>query len=142
LKKIIIFLPILIFAFKVEFTKIYKEYIVPNKDAILIETKKNDLTFPFKFFKTKNGYILIGDIDNINNWLENEFYAPDDAKFKTIKIAIVDMDKIQYKVIQKVKKIYKSCKLEKLIFLTPDEEKIFTRPTTVIEKFKIILECK
>ena len=142
MKKIIIFLPILIFAFKVEFTKIYKEYIVPNKDAILIETKKNDLTFPFKFFKTKNGYILIGDIDNINNWLENEFYAPDDAKFKTIKIAIVDMDKIQYKVIQKVKKIYKSCKLEKLIFLTPDEEKIFTRPTTVIEKFKIILECK
>jgi len=142
LKKIFLLLPILLFAFEVEFTKIYKEYIVPNKEAILIETKKNDLTFPFKFYKTKDGYILIGDIDNINNWLENEFYAPDDAKFKTIKIAIVDMDKIQYKIIQKVKKIYKSCKLKKLIFLTPDEEKIFTRPTTVIEKFKIILECK
>jgi len=131
-----------LFSFEVEFTKIYKEYVIPKKEAILIETKDNHLTFPFKFIKVPNGYILIGDIDEINMWLENDFYAPDDAKFKTIKIAIVDMDKIQYKVIKKIKRVYKGCELKKLIFLTPDEVKIITKPTYVETKYKIILDCK
>ena len=132
----------LAFSFDVEFIKIYKKYVVPKKEAILIQTHVNNLTFPFKFYKIKDGYILIGDLDKINMWLDNNFYAPDDAKFKTIKITIVDMDKFQYEVIRKVKRIYKECKLKKLIFLTPDEEKIITKPTYVETKYKIILKCK
>ncbi len=141
MKKIIIFFAIALFAFEVEFIKIYKKYIIPNQEAIFIQTKKNDLTFPFKYIKTKNGYILIGDINEINTWLENEFYAPNNTTFKEIKIAIIDMDKIQYEIIQKIKNIYKTCKIKKFIFLTPDEEKIITKPTYIKEKFKIILDC-
>ena len=143
--KLLIFLILFclpLFAFNVEFTKIYKEYIVPKQEAILIKTHAQNLTFPFKYYKIKDGYILIGDMQEINNYLNNEFYAPDDAKFKNIKIAILDMDKIQYKIIQKIKKSYKNCKIKKVIFLTPDEEKIIFKPKTIETKYKIILDCK
>lgn len=142
MKKLILLIPFLVFAFEVEFTKIYKEYVIPKKEAILIKTKNNNLTFPFKFIKVKDGYILIGNLEEINMWIENNFYAPDDAEFKTIKITIVDMDKIQYKVIKKIKRIYKGCELKKLIFLTPDEVKIITKPIYIKTKYKIILDCK
>ncbi|QCT93850.1 hypothetical protein FE773_01230 [Caminibacter mediatlanticus TB-2] len=143
MKKIfIIFIFLKLFAFEVEFTKVYKKYVIPNKDAIEIITKDKNLTFPFKYIKIKNGYILIGDIDEINMWLNDNFYAPDDAKFKNIKIAVVNMDKIQYKVIQKIKQIYKKCNIKKIIFLTPDEEKIILKPTYLKTKYKIILDCK
>jgi len=141
-KLIFIFIFSVLSAFEVEFTKIYKEYIIPKNEAVLIQTKSQNLTFPFKYYKTKNGYILIGDINEINMWLENNFYAPEDAKFKNIKIAIVDMDKIQNKIIKKIKKVYKKCKIKKLIFLTPDEEKIIFKPTYIEERYKIILDCK
>ncbi len=143
MKKIfIIFIFLKLFAFEVEFTKVYKKYVIPNKDAIEIITKDKNLTFPFKYIKIKNGYILIGDIDEINMWLNDNFYAPDDAKFKNIKIAVVNMDKIQYKVIQKIKQIYKKCNIKKIIFLTPDEKKIILKPTYLKTKYKIILDCK
>jgi len=139
---ILIFLFIPLFAFEVEFTKIYKKYVIPKTNAIEIITKAPNLTFPFKYFKTKNGYILIGDMDEINMWLNDNFYAPDDAKFKNIKIAIIDMDKIQYKIIQKIKKTYKKCNIKQILFLTPDEEKIILKPTYLDFKYKIILDCK
>jgi len=142
MKKLLLILPALLLAFQVEFTKVYKEYVIPNKDAILIQTKQNNLTFPFKYYKTPNGYILIGDIREINYWLENEFYAPSDAKFKEIKVAIVDMDKIQYKIIKKIKNTYKNCEIKKVIFLSPDEKKIITKPQEITTKFKVILDCK
>jgi len=120
MKNIIIILFFLFFsilnAFEVEFTKVYKKYIVPNQEAILIQTKKENLTFPFKYIKTKKGYILIGDANKINMWLDNEFYAPEDAKFKTIKIAFVNYDKLQYIVINKIKHTYKTCNIKKLFF--------------------------
>jgi len=141
-KVFIILIFIKLFAFEVEFTKIYKKYVIPKTDAIEIITKANNLTFPFKYFKVKNGYILIGDMDEINMWLNDNFYAPDDAKFKNIKIAIIDMDKIQYAIIQKIKTIYKKCTIKKVIFLTPDIEKIILKPTYIESKYKIILECK
>ena len=142
MKKLLFLLPIILFAFEVEFTKIYKEYVIPKQEAVFIKTHKNDLTFPFKFYKVKNGYILIGDIQQINEYLDNEFYAPDDAEFQNIKIAIVDMDKIQYEVIQKINNTYKTCEIKKMIFLSPDEEKIIFKPQTVTARFKIILDCK
>ena len=142
MKKLLFLLPIILFAFEVEFTKIYKEYIIPNKKAVLIKTHENNLTFPFKFYKIKNGYILIGDLQQINEYLDNEFYAPDDAKFENIKIAVVDIDKIQYKIIQKINKTYKKCEIKKVIFLSPDEEKIIFKPQTVTVRYKIILDCK
>jgi hypothetical protein len=141
MKKLIILIASLVFAFEVEFTKIHKEYVVPNENAILIKTQKT-LTFPFKFVKTPNGYILFGDINQINYWLENNFYLPEDAKIENIKIAVIDMDKIQYKILKELKNKYKDCEIKKVIFLTPDEEKVILKPQTITTKYKIILDCK
>ena len=141
MKKLFLILPIFLFAFNVEFTKIYKKYIIPNKDAILIKTKA-DLTFPFEFIRVQDGYILYGNIQTINNWLNNNFYAPNDAKFKNLKITVVDTDKIQYKIIQNIKKKYKRCSIKNIIFLSPDEKIIITKPEFLKLKYKIILNCK
>ncbi len=137
---ILICLPL--FAFEVNFTKIYKKYIIPNTPAILIQTKTNDLTFPFPYIKTKNGYILYGDMRDINNYLNNQFYAPTDTKFKNIKIALINTDKFQYKIIKKVSTIYKKCFIKNIIFLSPDEEKIILKPKYITIKYKVILDCK
>ena len=141
MKKLFLILPIFLFAFNVEFTKIYKKYIIPNKDAILIKTKA-DLTFPFEFIRVQDGYILYGNIQTINNWLNNNFYAPNDAKFKNLKITVVDTDKIQYKIIQNIQKKYKRCSIKNIIFLSPDEKIIITKPEFLKLKYKIILNCK
>jgi len=141
MKKLLLILPIFLFAFNVEFTKIYKKYIIPNKNAILIQTKAN-LTFPFKYYKVSNGYILTGDMQDINNYLDNDFYAPTDAKFKNIKISIIDTDKIQYNIIQNLQKKYTKCSIKNIIFLSPDEEKVIMKPTILTLKYKIQLKCK
>ncbi len=142
MKKLLLILPIFLLAFNVKFTKVYKKYIIPNKDAIFIKTSSPDLTFPFKYIRVQNGYILYGDIQTINNWLNNEFYAPNDAKFNNIKIAIIDTDKIQYQIIKNLRSKYPSCQIKDIIFLSPDEEKIITHPTDITLKYKIKLECK
>jgi hypothetical protein len=139
-KFFLIFLFNFLFAFNVEFTKIEKKFIIPNQKAILIQTKEN-LTFPFKFYKIENGYIL-KDTKEVEFFLNNEFYAPKDTKFKNIKIAIVDYDKYQYQIIQKTKHKYKNCKIKHLIFLNPNEEKIILKSTEIKVKYKIILDCK
>jgi len=128
-------------AFEVEFTKIYTQYVVPKNTAIKIKTKES-LTFPFPFIKTDDGYILYGNTQKINMWLDNEFYAPEDAKFQEIKISLINSDKIQYKIIKNIKKVYKSCQIKHLVFLTPDEKIIVTRPENITLKYKVILECK
>jgi hypothetical protein len=140
--KFIIFLLFfnLLLAFDVEFTKIEKKFVIPDTNAILIQTNAN-LTFPFKFYKIKNGYVL-KDTREIENYLDNKFYAPKDAKFKNIKIAIIDYDKYQYEIIKKIKNKYKTCKIKHLIFLNPDEEKIIFKPTKIELKYKVILDCK
>ena len=142
MKKLLFIFPIFLFAFNVEFTKIYKKYIIPNKEAVFIKTKANNLKFPFKYFKVNNGYILIGDMQDINNYLDNDFYAPNDAKFENIKIALIDTDKIQYKIINDIQKKYPKCTIKDIIFLSPDEEKIITKPTNLTLKYKIKLDCK
>ena len=142
--KILLILIILIFsyAFEVEFTKVYTQYIIPKKEAVKIITNKEGLSFPFPFIKTKDGYILYGDLRDINRWIDNEFYAPKHTTFKTVTYSLVDYDLIQYKIINKIKKIYKSCKIKKIIFLTPDENKIIFKPTIISIKYKIKLECE
>jgi len=137
--RILIFLPIFLFAFNVEFIKIEKKYVIPNIIAILIKTNKS-LTFPFKFYKVKNGYIL-KDTREVENYLDNEFYAPKNTKFKYLKIAIIDYDNYQANIIEKIKNKYKNCKVKNIIFLNPDEEKIITKPTEIKLKYKIILDC-
>jgi hypothetical protein len=141
-KLFILFFITYIFGFEVEYTKIYSQYVIPQKDAVFIQTKKQGLSFPFKYIKTKNGYILPGDTDKINMWLDNRFYAPDDAKFKNIKIAKINPDKIQYKIIRQTKQFYKNCQIKKIIFLSPDESKIIYKPKNIKIKYKILLECK
>ena len=127
-------------AFEVEFTKIYSKYIIPNQDAILISTKKS-LTFPYQFTKTKNGYILVGDVDEIEMWINNNFYPPKDSTIKNIKIATIDYDKIFYYIINKTKKEFKSCKIKKIKFLTPNKFQIVTKPTKITVEYKITLDC-
>jgi NACalpha-BTF3-like transcription factor len=75
-------------------------------------------------------------------WLNNNFYAPDDAEFKTIKVAIINRDKIQLKIINQLLKTYKKCDIKRIEFLTEDEEEIITKPKTIKEKFKITLKCE
>jgi hypothetical protein len=96
---------------------------------------------PFKFYKTSKGYILI-ESRNIESYLNNNFYAPKDAKFKNIKIAIIDYDTYQYEIIKKIKKRYRDCHIKHLIFLNPDKEKIVFKPTKIKLKYKIILDCR
>ena len=142
MKKLLLILPIFLLAFNVVFTKVYKKYIIPDKDAVFIQTSSPNLTFPFKYIKVQNGYILYGDMQKINNYLNNTFYAPNNTKFNYIKIAIIDTDKIQYKIIQNLQKKYKKCSIKNIIFLSPDEKKIITHPTTLTLKYKIKLNCK
>jgi 3-deoxy-D-manno-octulosonic acid (KDO) 8-phosphate synthase len=52
------------------------------------------------------------------------------------------MDKIQYKIIKKIKNTYKNCEIKKVIFLSPAEKKIITKPQEITTKFKVILDCK
>jgi hypothetical protein len=143
MRKFIIFIILLTFsfAFEVEFTKVYSQNFVPNQDAIFIKTKSNNLTFPFKYKKVPDGYILIGNTDEINLWLENNFYAPKDTEFKDIKIAYVNADAVQYKIITQLKNTYKKCKIKKVIFLSPDENKIITQPEDITFKYKVLLDC-
>ena len=142
MKKSLLILPVFLFAFNVEFTKIYKKYVTPNKDAVLIQTKISNLTFPFKYYKVNNGYILTGNMQDINNYLNNDFYAPNDAKFKNIKIALINTDTIQYKIIQKLKNKYPKCKIKDIIFLSPDEKRIITHPIILTLKYKIKMDCQ
>jgi hypothetical protein len=137
---IIFFIVTILFSFDVEFTKIEKKFIIPKTDAVLIQTREN-LTFPFQFYKIKNAYIL-KDTSEVENYLNNQFYAPKDTKFKYIKIAIIDYDKYQYEIIQKIKNKYKDCKIKHLIFLNPDVKKIILKPTEITLKYKVILDCK
>jgi len=127
-------------AVEVEFTKIYSKYIVPNQDAILIKTKK-DLSFSYQFIKNNNGYILFGDIDEIEMWMNNNFYPPKDSTIKNIKIATINYDKIFYYITHKTKKEFKNCKIKKIKFLTPNKFQTITKPTTITVKYKIILDC-
>ncbi len=144
--KLKIFLLIISFiilnAFEVEYIKIYTQYIVPKQEAIKITTKKEGLSFPFPFIKTKDGYILYGDIDNINMWLDNNFYTSDDTLFKRVKFNKINYDLIQYKIINDTKRIYKTCNIKKIVFLTPNKNKIITKPSTIRLKYKIKLDCK
>jgi len=130
-----------LFGFEVEFTKIYKDYVVPDQEAQSVCTNKH-VDFPFRYIKQGNCYILLGDQDAVSLWLENDFYPPKDAIFKKIKIKTVDFDQIQKKVIQQVKQRYSDCNIKHLIFLTPDEEKVITKPSYIKAEYKVILECK
>ena len=127
-------------AFEVEFTKIYSKDITPNQDAILISTEKN-LTFSYQFKKTNNGYILFGDVNEIEMWINNSFYPPRDSTIDNIKIATIDYDKIFYYITNKIKKEFKNCKIKKIKFLTPNKFQIVTKPTRITIKYKVTLYC-
>ena len=127
-------------AFEVEFIKIYSKYITPNQDAISVKTKKN-LIFPYQFVKTNDGYILFGNVNDIEIWINNSFYPPKDAIIKNIKIATINYDKIFYYITHKTKKEFKNCKIKKIKFLTPNKFQTITKPTTITVKYKIILDC-
>jgi len=127
-------------AFEVEFIKIYSKYITPNQDAILIKTKKN-LIFPYQFVKTNDGYILFGNVNDIEIWINNSFYPPKDAIIKNIKIATINYDKIFYYIIKNSEKKFENCKIKKIKFLTPNRFQIIVKPTKIDIKYKLTLDC-
>ena len=138
MKKTILLIATLLFSFEVEFTKIFQKTFYPNKDGYLIITKAN-LTFPFEFYKTKNGYIV--DVSH-ETYLNNDFYPPKDTKFKYVKYNVIDFDYLQFYLIQNLKRIYKTCEIKKIKFLTTDTQEVITKPTTITLKYKVKMDCK
>lgn len=139
LKKIFLLILVLpLFAFEVEFTKIFKKTFYPKKNGYLIKTNFN-LIFPFKVYKIESGYIVPFSYET---YLNNDFYPPKDAKFEEVKYSVIDFDRIQLNLIKNLKTKYKNCKIKKISFLTPDITKIITKPTTIELKYRIKMECK
>ena len=85
-----------LYAFEVEFIKEFSKTYIPTQEAFKIITTKQ-LTFPFKFFMQDDGYILVGDLDEIDRFLRDEFYMPKDAKIKK-DLGNIILDDINFSV--------------------------------------------
>jgi hypothetical protein len=137
-KLIIFFFALSLFAFKVEFNNNYQTFIIPNKKAILI-TK----VFPINYKKkiiTKKGIILL-DYQNADEFVRNSLYLPKDADVKDVDIAILDIDKIRYKIIKMLQKKYYKCKIKKIEFLDNNYNKAYFKPIILNIRYKVILSC-
>ena len=139
MKKLIIFFFIVFsFAFKVEFNNQYQTYIIPDKQAILI-TKVFPINYNNKIV-TKKGIVLL-NYQTADDFVRNSLYLPQGANAKDINIAIFDIDKVRFKIIQMLQKKYKTCQIKKIEFLDDIFQKVYFKPTTINLKYKTILEC-
>jgi hypothetical protein len=138
-KLIIFFFALSLFAFKVEFNNEYHTFITPNEQAILI-TK----VFPINYKKkiiTKKGMVLL-DYENADDFVRNSLYLPKNTNVKDVNIALFDVDKVRFEIIQMLKKKYKTCQIKKIKFLNATFQKVYFKPTIISLKYKTILECK
>jgi len=140
MKKLLLLLPIFIFAFQVEFTKIYKTFVIPS-DTTYEVCSSALYDFPFEVVKRGNCYILLDNFNDIDLYLTNQFYPSNNTTIKKIKYALIDYDTIQYDIIRTLKQTYKTCNIKSVIFLNDDVKKIITKPQTIKLKYKIILDC-
>ena len=140
MKKFIIFFFIVFsFAFKVEFNNEYQTFITPNQKAILI-TKVFPINYTPKII-TQKGMILL-NYENADDFVRNNLYLPKDANAKNVNIAIFDVDKVRFKIIQNLVKKYKTCQIQKIEFLNNNYKKVYFKPTIINLKYKTILNCK
>jgi hypothetical protein len=138
-KLIIFFFALSLFAFKVEFNNEYHTFATPNEQAILI-TKVFPINYSNKII-TKKGMVLL-DYDSADEFVRNSLYLPKNANIKDVNIAIFDVDKARFKIIQMLKKKYKTCQIKKIEFLNETLQKVYFKPSTIKLKYKTILDCK
>ena len=129
-----------LFSFEVKFEDSYQKNINPSLNAFLLETSNTIKNIPFKYFRVDSGYVVIGD-DNVDEWLRNTATLPIDTYIKPIKVAIVDMDKIRVRIINKLNKNYEKCSLSKIEFLNSPKE-LYLKAKTINIKTKVTLECE
>jgi hypothetical protein len=137
---LIFFLTIELFSFEAIFEDVYKKEVFLNKNAFSLQTSETIENIPFKYFKTENGYIVLGE-DEVDEWIRNSAILPLDTYIQETKVGIVNKDKIRNNIIKKVNKHYKNCKLSTIEFLTYPKE-LYLKPSNLEFKTKIILECK
>ncbi len=128
-----------LFSFQVQFQEQYQKILSLSTHAFSLESNKTITDIPFKYFKVKNRYILIGD--GIDEWIRNTAYLPQDTKIKEIKVNLLNVDKLRINIINKLNKNYKNCSLKKIDFLN-SPKKIYLKPTIIKINTKVTLECK
>jgi len=139
MRYLILFITSFLFAFEVEFIQTKQINIFPDKDAILLVTKKPiQIDYEPKFY-TKKGIVLL-DYDKADQFVRNDLYF--DGEVKNVKISTLDIDRIRNEMILKLNKYYKNCKLKKILFDDSTIQKIYFKPTNLSLKANIILECK
>jgi len=138
MKYLIIFITSFLFAFEVEFVDTQTINIIPNQKAILLKTKK-PLTIDYTpLIHTKKGIVLL-NYQKADEFVRNDLYF--NGEIKDINIAILEIDKIRDKTIQKLNKYYKNCKLKKIIFLENQYKTIYFKAINLKITLKVILNC-
>jgi hypothetical protein len=128
-----------LFGFDVFFDDYYQKTIFPDKKAILLETKKPiQINYSPKIY-TKKGIVLL-NYDSADQFVRNDLYF--NGNIKDIKIGILNIDKIRNKIISRLNKYYKNCKLKKIEFKDDLKKNIFFTPTTIIIHSQVTLDCK
>ena len=140
MKKLILFLASFLFAFEVEFNNNYQTTIFPNQKAILITSNKLNIDYSPKIY-TKKGIVLL-NYDDADEFVRNDLYLPNGVNVKDVKIAIFDVDKIRYKILQNLSTKYQKCEIKKVIFLNDNFKKVYFKSAFIDLKYKVILDCK
>ena len=140
MKKLILFLTSFLFAFEVEFNNNYQTTIFPNQKAILITSNKLNIDYSPKIY-TKKGIVLL-NYDDADEFVRNDLYLPNGVNVKDVKIAIFDVDKIRYKILQNLSNKYQKCEIKKVIFLNNNFKKVYFKTTFIDLKYKVILDCQ
>ena len=137
MKYLFIFIASFLLAFEVEFNDSFTKFITPNQKAILL-TKPIKINYNPKIY-TQKGVVLL-NYDKADEFIRNDFYLPNGVDVKDVKIAIFDIDRFRYKIIQNLEKKYSKCKIKKIIF-TNTFPKVYFKPTKIKLNSKVKLEC-
>ena len=139
MKYLILFFTTLLFSFEVQFNDTQNVEIFPNQKAILLQTQKPiNINYSPKIF-TEKGIVLL-NYDNADDFVRNDLYF--NGKIKDINIAILNIDKVRNKIIQKLNKYYNNCTLKKITFDNYSYKKIYFSPKILKITSKIVLECR
>ena len=128
-----------LFSYKVEFVEKFSKFIIPNQKVILL-TKQIPIEYSPKIYSEK-GTILL-DYEKADQFIRNSFYLPKGVEVKELKVGVLDKDRFRLEIIDKIKRKYRGCRVEKLIFLNDDIETIYFKPKNVTIKTKVELNCQ
>ena len=138
MRYLIIFIASFLLAFDVEFNDTFTKFVTPNQKAILL-TKPIKINYNPKIY-TQKGVVLL-NYDKADEFIRNDFYLPNGVDVKDIKVAIFDVDRFRYKIIQQIKKKYRSCQIKQIIFLNSPKN-LYFKATKIEINTKVILDCK